>query len=60
MLYINPSLLASNLPVHLNFLAFAIPCLIAGVAILFVQEKYGRMTSLKEPHKVEEEHAPIA
>lgn len=38
-------LLASNLPVHLNFLAFAIPCLIAGVAILLVQERYGHMVN---------------
>lgn len=36
-------LLTSNLPVHFNFLAFAIPCLIAGLAILLVQEKYGHM-----------------
>ncbi|MGX9134355.1 MFS transporter [Rummeliibacillus sp. JY-2-4R] len=35
-------LLAAQLATQLNFLAFAIPCIIAAIAILFVQEKYSQ------------------
>lgn len=36
-------LLSSQLPHQLNFLAFAVPCIIGGIAILLVQEKYGQI-----------------
>ncbi|HWK22979.1 MAG TPA: aromatic acid/H+ symport family MFS transporter [Ureibacillus sp.] len=49
-------LLASNLPVHFNFLAFAIPCLVAGLAILLVQEKYGHMVAHEEQENIEAQH----
>ncbi len=44
-------LLSSQLPIHYNFLAFAIPSILAGIAILLVQEKYGQnhvITNKKE------------
>jgi len=46
-------LLSSQLPIHYNFLAFAIPSIIAGIAILLVQEKYGQIkqTSSKEKNE---------
>lgn len=40
-------LLNSQLPHHINFLAFAIPCILAGIAILVVQEQYGQIKSQK-------------
>ncbi|GAB7386949.1 aromatic acid/H+ symport family MFS transporter [Bacillaceae bacterium] len=36
-------LLAMNLPMQMNFLAFAIPGMIAAIAVFFVQEKYGSL-----------------
>ncbi|MFP7159195.1 aromatic acid/H+ symport family MFS transporter [Priestia aryabhattai] len=35
-------LLSSQLPLQLNFLAFAIPCIIGAIAIWLVQEKYSQ------------------
>ncbi|RHW36123.1 MFS transporter [Lysinibacillus yapensis] len=52
-------LLSSNLPIHFNFLAFAIPCLIAGLAILLVQEKYGHLVAPEEHDEVQADHAAI-
>ncbi|GEO25345.1 MFS transporter [Alicyclobacillus acidoterrestris] len=46
-------LLTAHLPLAVNFLAFAIPSVIAAIALLFVQQQYGfnlpRLRS--EPHK---------
>ncbi|MFJ8261955.1 MFS transporter [Rummeliibacillus sp. NPDC094406] len=52
-------LLASNLPVHFNFLAFAIPCLIAGLSILLVQEKYGHIVAQQEVEDDDVDHSTI-
>ena len=35
-------LLSAQLATQFNFLAFAIPCILAAIAILFVQEKYSQ------------------
>ncbi|YCA45618.1 hypothetical protein M1E11_10690 [Bacillus sp. JZ8] len=37
-------LLSSQLPLQLNFLAFAIPCSIGAIAIRLIQEKYSQTT----------------
>ncbi|WP_318509075.1 aromatic acid/H+ symport family MFS transporter [Bacillus sp. T3] len=41
-------LLSSQLPLQMNFLAFAIPCIIGGVAILLVQEKHGQIKKVSK------------
>ncbi|WP_248930518.1 MFS transporter [Paenibacillus hamazuiensis] len=35
-------LLSLNLPLQMNFLSFAVPCVISALAILLVQEKFGQ------------------
>ncbi|MEW9672066.1 MFS transporter [Ammoniphilus sp. 3BR4] len=42
-------LLTLNLPLHLNFLAFAIPGILAAITIGFVQEKYAALTMVEDP-----------
>ncbi len=44
-------LLAMNLPLHMNFLAFAIPGLIASVAMALVQTQYGDTWDLSQSTK---------
>jgi MFS transporter, AAHS family, benzoate transport protein len=41
-------LLASQFPLQINFLAFAVPCIIGAIAILFVQEKYSQVTMVQK------------
>ncbi|MFJ8260290.1 MFS transporter [Peribacillus asahii] len=41
-------LLAAQLPIHFNFLAFAIPSILGGIAIFLVQDKYGHAARAKK------------
>lgn len=47
-------LLSSKLPIFFNFLAWAIPCIIAAIAIFLVQEKYGLSRRQAEAVKIEQ------
>ena len=44
-------LLNAQLSLQMNFLAFAIPCILAGIAIWFIQEKYSQVGKLKTLYK---------
>ena len=51
-------LLASQLPLHYNFLAFAIPSILAGIAIFFVQDRYGQQHKTQANEKKDDFAVP--
>ena len=46
-------LLAAQLPIHFNFLVFAIPSILGGIAIFLVQDKYGNTAKAKKDDRTQ-------
>ncbi|MCM3238602.1 aromatic acid/H+ symport family MFS transporter [Heyndrickxia oleronia] len=49
-------LLSKDLPLQINFLAFCIPCILGGLVILLIQNKYGSFDKkvIENKHSIEE------
>ncbi len=45
-------LLEMRLSLQVNFLAFAIPCIIAAAAIWFIQDNFSNMTAIRQEKKL--------